>query len=54
MEVAIVATTRLVATKSLDLCGYYSLGNLIHYYGSGKRFYYPTSYALPIITSLSL
>jgi hypothetical protein len=39
---------------SLDLHGYYSLGNLIHCYESGKSCYYLTGYALLIITGLSL
>jgi hypothetical protein len=36
------------------LHSYYSLGNLVYCYGSGKRCYYLTGYALLIITGLSL
>jgi hypothetical protein len=45
---------RGLLTKSLDLRGYYSLGNLVYYYGSDKGCYYLIGYALPIITGLSL
>jgi hypothetical protein len=36
------------------LVEFISLGNLVYCYGSGKRCYYLTSYALLIITGLSL
>jgi hypothetical protein len=38
----------------LDLRSYYSLGNLVYCYGSGKGYYCLTGYALLMFTGWSL